>query len=65
MFVRMVGHTSAWGCPSDKGAKVRAGICLIVCMCVCRLCVILYIHVHVIMCVDMCAYLGYGMHTGV
>lgn len=41
-----VGHASAWGCPSDKGAKVRAGICLIVCMCVYWLCVILYIHVH-------------------
>lgn len=33
-----VGHASAWGCPSDKGAEVRAGICLIVCMCVLVVC---------------------------
>lgn len=46
MFVRMVGRASAWGCHSDKGAEVRAGICLIVCMCVYWLCVILCIHMH-------------------
>lgn len=46
VFLRMVGHASAWDYPSDKEAEVRAGICLIVCMCVCWLCVILYIHVH-------------------